>query len=92
MVLVFVCVRVRFLNLYSAVTGSGANSWPLAGYVWLMIYGSTQPQCSVASALNGFIYWTQTSSDAETIAARYFFSPLNIDFTTDNSFWFSGRE
>ncbi len=65
-------LSVRFLL---CAPGSGANSWPLADYVWMMIYGSTQPECSVASALNGFIYWTQTSSDAETIAARYLIFP-----------------
>ncbi len=51
--------------------GKGANSYPLASYVWAMLYGSTQPECSIASALNDYVYWSQTSSDAEAIADRY---------------------
>ncbi len=43
----------------------------MASYLRILIYGSTQSVCTVASAINGFIYWTQTSSEAEAIADRY---------------------
>ncbi len=39
--------------------------------MWALLYGSTQPQCSVARALNDYVYWSQTSSEAEAIADRY---------------------
>ncbi len=58
------------LLIYIPLTGSGADSWPLASYLWLMLYGSTQPQCPLAAALNRFVYWTQTSDEAEYIAER----------------------
>ncbi len=53
------------------MTGPGNNSWPITSYVWLMLYGTSQTVCTEAAELNAFIYWTQTSSDAQSIADRY---------------------
>ncbi len=70
------CTDTFMINFFPHKTsmtpvGKGANSYPIASYVWAMLYGSTQPQCSIASALNDYVYWSQTSSDAEAIADRY---------------------
>ncbi len=53
------------------IIGGGAYSWPLVSTIRMMLYSSTHSMCSVTTALNDYIYWTQTSSDADAIADRY---------------------
>jgi hypothetical protein len=52
------------------LTGSGQNSWPIMGYNGLLISKNQSTNCAKATALVDWIYWTQSSSTAATIASR----------------------
>ncbi len=65
------CILGSASNWNTHFTAPGNNSWPIVSYAWFMIYGSTGSKCSDESALNDFIYWTQTSTDAQLIATRW---------------------
>ncbi len=58
--------------LFVVPLGEGINSWPIVSYAWFMLRGdSSQCHLEESRALTNFIYWTQTSHDAEMIADRY---------------------
>lgn len=51
--------------------GPGANSWPLATFGSFFYHQSTMESCAKAKALADFFYWTQTDSNAVSLADTY---------------------
>ncbi|ELR22246.1 protein kinase domain containing protein [Acanthamoeba castellanii str. Neff] len=52
----------------SLALGPGANSWPLATFGSFFYHQSTMQSCAKAKALADFFYWTQTDSNAVSLA------------------------
>ncbi|ELR13222.1 serine/threonine kinase [Acanthamoeba castellanii str. Neff] len=53
------------------VNGPGRLSWPLVGYAVLTIYAQAPGDYSTAQGLLDWVYWTQTSTQASTVANNY---------------------
>ena len=51
------------------VDGSGANSWPIAGYTYLILHTKTMQDCQKAQKLLEYIQWTLTDPTAAKEAA-----------------------
>jgi phosphate transport system substrate-binding protein len=46
------------------VDGSGAGSWPIAGYTYLVLHTSTMEDCAKAAKLLEYVRWTLTDAGA----------------------------
>jgi phosphate transport system substrate-binding protein len=46
------------------VDGPGANSWPIAGYTYLVLHTHSMTDCVKAKAILDYIHWTLTDSGA----------------------------
>jgi phosphate transport system substrate-binding protein len=58
----------------SIVNGPGANTWPIAGYTYLLLY-MDQTDCTIASKLVEFINWAHTA-DGDSYASALQYVPL----------------
>ncbi len=57
----------------SIVNASGADSWPIAGYTYLLVY-MDQTDCTKAQKLVAFVHWALT--DGSSFAAELEYVPL----------------
>jgi phosphate transport system substrate-binding protein len=57
----------------SIVNGPGADSWPIAGYTYLLLY-MDQTDCTRAQKLVEFIHWAQT--EGQSYATDLLYAPL----------------
>jgi phosphate transport system substrate-binding protein len=46
------------------VDGSGAGSWPIAGYTYLVLHTSSMEDCAKAAKLLEYVHWTLTDAGA----------------------------
>jgi phosphate transport system substrate-binding protein len=51
------------------VDGEGANSWPIAGYTYLILHTKSMEDCLKAQKLLDYIHWTLTDPGAAQRAA-----------------------
>ena len=58
----------------SVVNAPGANSWPIAGYTYLLLY-LDQTDCTKAQKLVEFVHWAHTA-DGATFATQLNYVPL----------------
>ncbi len=61
----------------SVVNAPGANSWPIAGYTYLLLY-MDQANCQAASKLVAFINWAQSDGTQFATALNYVALPDNV--------------
>lgn len=52
------------------VNGSGAGTWPIAGYTYIILHTQSMTDCAKTAKLLNYLRWTQTSSDAAQIASQ----------------------
>jgi hypothetical protein len=62
---------VNCIGVVTGYAGPGANSWPLATFGSFFYHQSTMQSCAKAKALADFFYWTQTDSNAVSLADTY---------------------
>jgi len=48
--------------------GSGAGSWPITGYTYLILHTTSMSDCVKAQAIVDFIKWAQTDPTAQKAA------------------------
>jgi phosphate transport system substrate-binding protein len=58
------------------VNGSGANSWPIAGYTYLILHTSSMTDCAKAQQLLKFFKWALTDPSPAKQAAELGYSVL----------------
>jgi phosphate transport system substrate-binding protein len=58
------------------VDGSGANSWPIAGYTYIVLHTTSMTDCVKAQQLVEFLQWALTDSGAAKRAADLGYSVL----------------
>jgi phosphate transport system substrate-binding protein len=58
------------------VNGSGANSWPISGYTYIILHTTSMQDCLKAQKLLGFLKWALTDSAAATRAAELGYAVL----------------
>ena len=58
------------------VDGPGANSWPIAGYTYIVLHTETMPDCLKASKLLGYLHWALTDDRAAQRAGELGYSVL----------------
>jgi phosphate transport system substrate-binding protein len=58
------------------VGGSGANSWPIAGYTYLILHTTSMQDCLKAQKLLEYIHWTLTDPGAAQQAASLGYAVL----------------
>jgi phosphate transport system substrate-binding protein len=58
------------------VDGPGANSWPIAGYTYIVLHTTTMPDCTKAQKLVEFLKWDLTDAGAAKRAADLGYSVL----------------
>jgi phosphate transport system substrate-binding protein len=58
------------------VDGPGANSWPIAGYTYIILHTTSMPDCVKAQKLLGFLKWSLTDAGAAQRAADLGYSVL----------------
>jgi phosphate transport system substrate-binding protein len=58
------------------VDGPGANSWPIAGYTYIILHTTSMPDCVKAQKLLGFLKWSLTDTGAAKRAADLGYSVL----------------
>jgi phosphate transport system substrate-binding protein len=61
----------------SVVNAPGANSWPIAGYTYLLLY-LDQTNCQVAGKIVDFIHWAQSDGTQFATALNYVALPDNV--------------
>ena len=61
------------------VDGSGQNSWPLAGYTYLILHTQRMTDCVKARKLVEYIRWSLTDDFAQQRATALGYSPLPND-------------
>jgi hypothetical protein len=61
------------------VDGSGANSWPIAGYTYVILHTTSMTDCSKAQKIVEFLKWSLTDSGAAQRAADLGYSSLPAD-------------
>ena len=59
------------------VNGSGAGSWPIAGYTYIIIHQTSMTDCVKASKLVEYINWVLTNSVATSRAKALGYVPLS---------------
>ena len=62
------------------VDGEGADSWPIAGYTYLVLHTTSMDDCTVASKLLEYVHWALTDGGAAQRAADlgYAVLPENV--------------
>ena len=62
------------------VDGEGADSWPIAGYTYLVLHTQSMENCQTAQKLLEYVHWTLTDNGAATRAAElgYAVLPENV--------------
>ena len=62
------------------VDGEGADSWPIAGYTYLVLHTTSMEDCTVASKLLEYVHWALTDEGAAQRAADlgYAVLPENV--------------
>lgn len=58
------------------VNGPGTNSWPIAGYTYIILHTSTMTDCAKAQSIVGFLKWSLTDTGAAKRAADLGYSVL----------------
>ena len=58
------------------VDGEGANSWPIAGYTYLILHTTSMEDCLKAQKLMDYIHWTLTDEGAASRAAALGYAVL----------------
>jgi phosphate transport system substrate-binding protein len=58
------------------VNGPGANSWPIAGYTYIILHTTSMTDCVKAQKLVEFLKWTLTDAGAAKRAADLGYSVL----------------
>ena len=58
------------------VDGDGENSWPIAGYTYIILHANSMTDCVKAEKLLGFIKWALTDAGAAQRAAELGYSVL----------------
>jgi phosphate transport system substrate-binding protein len=58
------------------VDGSGANSWPIAGYTYVILHTTSMSDCTKAQKLVEFLKWSLTDAGAAKRAADLGYSVL----------------
>ena len=58
------------------VDGDGENSWPIAGYTYIILHTNSMTDCVKAEKLLGFIKWALTDAGAAQRAAELGYSVL----------------
>ena len=58
------------------VNGSGAASWPIAGYTYIIIHQTSMTDCVKASKLVEYINWILTNAVATKRASALGYVPL----------------
>ncbi len=58
------------------VDGAGANSWPIAGYTYIILHTTSSTDCAKAGKLLGFLKWALTDSGAANRASQLGYSVL----------------
>jgi ABC-type phosphate transport system substrate-binding protein len=58
------------------VNGSGAGSWPIAGYTYIIIHQTSMTDCVKASKLVEYINWILTSPVATNRAQALGYVPM----------------
>ncbi|NMC12981.1 MAG: phosphate ABC transporter substrate-binding protein PstS, partial [Chloroflexi bacterium] len=58
------------------VDGEGDNSWPIAGYTYIILHTESMPDCVKAEKLLGFLKWALTDPGAAKRAAELGYSVL----------------
>jgi phosphate transport system substrate-binding protein len=61
------------------VDGPGANTWPIAGYTYLVLHTKWTGSCDKAAALLDYIHWTLTDEGAAKRAADLGYAVLPDD-------------
>lgn len=59
------------------VNAPGENSWPIAGYTYLLLY-MDQTDCTKAQKLSGFIHWALTDGSSFATDLEYVPLPENV--------------
>ena len=58
------------------VDGPGANSWPIAGYTYIILHTTSMTDCTKAQKLVEFLKWALTDAGAAKRAADLGYSVL----------------
>ena len=58
------------------VDGPGANSWPIAGYTYIILHTTSMTDCTKSQKLLGFLKWALTDAGAANRAAELGYSVL----------------
>ncbi|NJD60226.1 MAG: phosphate ABC transporter substrate-binding protein PstS [Anaerolineae bacterium] len=58
------------------VNGAGANSWPIAGYTYIILHTSSMTDCGKAQKLVQYFNWSLTDASAASRAANLGYSVL----------------
>jgi phosphate transport system substrate-binding protein len=58
------------------VDGAGENSWPIAGYTYIILHTQSMSDCAKADKLLGFLKWALTDAGAAKRAAELGYSVL----------------
>lgn len=60
------------------VNGPGANSWPIAGYTYIILHTSSMTDCAKADKILKFMKWSLTDAGASKRAAELGYSSLPV--------------
>jgi phosphate transport system substrate-binding protein len=58
------------------VDAPGANSWPMAGYTYIILHTTSMTDCVKAQKLLEYLRWTLTDAGAASIAGKLGYSVL----------------
>jgi phosphate transport system substrate-binding protein len=61
------------------VDASGAKSWPIAGYTYLILHTTSMTDCVKAQKLLEYVNWTLTDPSAASLASKLGYSVLSGD-------------
>lgn len=61
------------------VDAPGAESWPIAGYTYIILHTTSMADCTKAERLVNFLYWALTDEGAGQVAAQLGYSVLPGD-------------
>ncbi len=64
----------KFTNVI--VNGSGDNTWPIAGYTYLVLHTTSMTDCTKAKAIVDFFTWAMTDENAGNRASQLGYSTL----------------
>jgi phosphate transport system substrate-binding protein len=64
------------------VNGPGAESWPIAGYTYIILHTTTMTDCVKAQKILEYIQWTLTDPGAAEVAVKLGYSVLPTEVQT----------